>query len=138
MEKRKQNKATRTLLTLIAAFAAPYLVFVGYQTVRTIFKPSLDFETDFLLRYGLVIFVYLNSPVNFCIHLVQLPAFRAEWRKRLAYFKRPLRLGVFAPKGKYVVLRVKTEPRPEKIRRFSCPDLIRAMEDTPWRRRYSI
>ena len=137
IEKRKQNKATRTLLILIAAFVVPYLVFVGYQTAKTIFRPSLDYTTHFIIQRASVVLVYFNSPVNFCIHLVQLPAFREEWRRRLAYFKRPIRLGVFTTKGKYVVSKAKAESRPEKIRRLSCPDLRRAMEHTSCGRRYS-
>ena len=137
IEKRKQNKATRTLLILIAAFVSPYLVFVGYHTVRSIFKPSLDFRTDFMIRYGSMIVAYLNGPVNVCIHLMQLPAFREEWRKRLAYFERPLRLGVFATKGKLVVSGVKTESRPQNTRRCLCPNVRESIEHIALRRRYS-
>ena len=139
IEKRKQNKATRTLAILIAAFFGPYFVFVGYHTVTTIFKPSLDFVTDFMMKRASGVLIQLNSPVNFCIHLMQLPAFREEWRKRLDYFKRPLRLGVFTTKKTCVVSRVKTESRPQKTtkRRSSCPNARKTMEKTPRRRRCS-
>ena len=133
-EKHKQNKATRTLVIIIAAFVAPYLLFVGYHTIKTIFRPSLNFATDFIIQRVSVILAYLNGPVNFCIHLMQLPAFRAEWRKRLDYFKRPLRLGVFTRKRTYVVSRVRTESRPQNTRRISCPNVRKTIEDTPCRR----
>ena len=133
-EKHKQNKATRTLVIIIAAFVAPYLVFVGYHTIKTILRPSLNFATDFIIQRVSVILVYLNGPVNFCIHLMQLPAFRAEWRKRLDYFKRPLRLVVFTRKRTYVVSRVKTESRPQNTRRISCPNMRITIEDAPCRR----
>ena len=140
IEKRKQDKATRTLMIIIAAFVAPYLVFIGYHTVVTIFKPSLNFATNFMIVHVSVILGFLNVPVNFCIHLMQLPAFRAEWSKRLDYFKRPLslRLGVFTTKKTYVVSRVRTESRPQNyLRRLSCPDVRKTTEDAPCRRRYS-
>ena len=133
-EKHMQNKATRTLVIIIAAFVAPYLLFVGYHTIKTIFRPSLNFATDFIIQRVSVILAYLNGPVNFCIHLMQLPAFRAEWRERLDYFKRPLRLGVFTTKRRYVVSRVKTESRPQNTRRLSCPNVRKTIEDAPCRR----
>ena len=138
IEKRRQNKATRTLVIIIAAFVAPYLVFVGYHTAKTIFKPSLDFATDFKIRHASGILAYLNSPVNVCIHLVQLPAFRAEWSKRLDYFRRPLKLGVFTMKKTCVVSRVKTmKSRPKNTRRLSCPNVRKTTGDAPCRRRHS-
>ena len=139
-ETRKQSKATRTLMILIATFVAPYLMFMAYHTVVTIFKPSLNFATKFMIVHVSVILGFLNVPVNFCIHLMQLPAFRAEWSKRLDYFKRPLslRLGVFTTKKTYVVSRVRTESRPQNyIRRLSCPDVRKTTEKAPCRRRYS-
>ena len=139
IEKRKQNKATRTLMILIGAFVAPYLVFVGYHTATTIFKPSLDFATTFMIKRAAGILAYLNSPVNFYIHLMQLPGFRAEWRTRLDYFKRPVRLGAFTTKRTYVVSRVtKTESRPQNYtRRLSPPSVSKTTDEAPCRRRYS-
>ena len=138
IEKRKQNKATRTLVLLIAAFVAPYLVFVGYNTFKSIAKPSMDFTTDFKIRYAATLLAYLNSPANVCIHLVQFPAFRAEWSQRLAYFTRPFRLGVLTTKRTYVVSRVRTGSRPQNTRRLSCPIMRITMGEAPCRRRYSI
>ena len=132
IEKRKQEKATRTLMIIITAFVAPYLVFVGYNVVRTRIK--LDYAPDFMIQRAAGILAYLNSPVNFCIHLMQLPAFREEWRKRLDYFKLPLRLGVFTTKRTYVVSRVRTKPRPQNPRRLSCPDMRKMTKDAPCRR----
>ena len=135
MEKRKQNKATRTLMIIIAAFVAPYLVFVAFNAVRTRIK--LNFATTFMIQRAAGILAYLNGTVNFCIHLVQLPAFREEWRKRLAYFKRPLRLGVFTTKKTYVVSKVRTEFRRQNYtRRLSCP-VRKTTVEAPFRRRYS-
>ena len=135
IEKRKQNKATRTLMIIIAAFVAPYLAFVAFNAVRTRIK--LNFATTFMIQRAAGILAYLNGTVNFCIHLVQLPAFREEWRKRLAYFKRPLRLGVFTTKKTYVVSKVRTESRRQNYtRRLSCP-VRKTTVEAPCRRRYS-
>ena len=135
--KQKQKKATRILVILIAAFVVPYLGFVGYHTFKSIARPSIDFTTDFIIRYAVTLLAYLNSPVNFCIHLVQLPAFRAEWRKRLAFLKRSDRLGVFTMKRTYVVSG-RTESRPRNTRRLSCPNVRRKrVEEAPCHRRYS-
>ena len=122
---------------LNCTFVAPYLMLIGYQTVITIVKPSLDFTTDFNIRYTSMILAYLNGPVNVCIHLLQLPALREDWRKRLDYFKRPVRLGVFTKKGTYVVSRVRTESRPKNTRRLSCPNVRKTTEEAPCRRRHS-
>ena len=137
LQKQKQKKATRILVILIAAFVAPYLGFVGYNTFKSIARSSVDFKTDFILRYAATLLAYLNSPVNFCIHLVQLPAFRAEWSRRLDYFKRPLRLGVFTTKRIHAVSGVRTESRPQNTRRLSCPNVKKTTVEAPCCRRYS-
>ena len=84
----KQKKATTLLVALIVAFVVPYLVYFVYNTFKIIVKPSIDFNTDFIIRYIRTFLAYINSSVNFCIHLAQLPTFRLEYTKRMICFRK--------------------------------------------------
>ena len=76
----KQRKATLLLLVIIFAFVVPYLLIMAYTVHEIIVKPPTDFKRDFVLRATGAFLAYLNSAVNFCIHLLQLPGFRLTFK----------------------------------------------------------
>ena len=71
----KKRKATTLLVAIIMAFIIPYLMVVVYLTLKIVFKPSIGFKDDYVLVHTSILLAYLNSSVNFVIHLVQLPGF---------------------------------------------------------------
>ena len=73
----KKRKATTLLITIIMAFIIPYFMFAVYITFKTVFKPFVSFRLDYVLRHTSASLAYLNSAVNFFVHLVQLPGFRS-------------------------------------------------------------
>ena len=74
----KKKKATTLLVAIIMAFIIPYLMVFVYLVFKTVFKPSIDFTVDYVLVQTSVLLAYLNSSVNFLIHLIQLPGFRSS------------------------------------------------------------
>ena len=44
----------------------------------------MDLQTEDVLRGISVLILYMNSPVNFCIHLVQLPGFYSHLKNILS------------------------------------------------------
>ena len=83
----KQRKATLILIAIIIALLVPYFLYAVYFTFNMIFKPTVDHKTDFLVRNVAAIFAYLNSFVNYCIHLAQLPGFRAYFKSSVCCMK---------------------------------------------------
>ena len=73
----KQRKATTLLIAIIMAFIIPYLMVFVYHIFKTVLKLSIDFRVDYVLVYTSILLAYLNSAVNFFVHLVQLPGFRS-------------------------------------------------------------
>lgn len=72
-----------TLLILVTfTFFVTYFFFIGYLTYKQIARPDLEFQTDYVLRYGSGVTVYLNSSINVAIYLVRMRDFR-EFLKNL-------------------------------------------------------
>ena len=80
--RQRRKKATIQLTVIIIAFIAPYFL-VSILNTLLAFSSSMDFKTESTFRAASAVFVYLNSPINFLIHLKQLPGFR---RAFIGYF----------------------------------------------------
>ena len=109
--RQRRKKATIQLIVIIIAFIAPYILSSILNTLKGAFSSAMDFKTESTFRAASAVFVYLNSPINFLIHLKQLPGFR---RAFIGYFAcrendkqlepvQSIRLGrVGEPKGRAV------------------------------------
>ena len=74
----KQRKATLLLVAIILAFALPNILLVAFNIFKLVVRPPDDFKRDFVVRTTGAILVFLNSAVNFFIHLFQLPGFKKQ------------------------------------------------------------
>ena len=74
-DQKKKKRATTLLVAIILAFILCYAPPMLYPMYRILIKPSVDLQTETVFRGIRVILMYINSPLNFCIHLVQLPGF---------------------------------------------------------------
>ena len=83
--RRQRKKATTQLTVIITAFIVPYLSFFILSTLKAMFNRSVDFETEYTSRIVAALLIYLNSPINFVIHVKQLNGFR---RALKGYFLR--------------------------------------------------
>ena len=72
-DQKKKKRATTLLVAIIVAFILCYAPPMLYHMYRNL--SSVDSKTKVALRGIRVLLMYINSPVNFCIHLVQLPGF---------------------------------------------------------------
>ena len=81
--RQRRRHATIQLTVIIIAFIAPYLLFFILHILKMTFSSSMDFNAESALRATATASVYLNSPINFLIHLKQLTGFR---RAFIGYF----------------------------------------------------
>ena len=85
-QKETQRKRTTTLLVAITlAFILCYAPPVLYPMYRILFKLSVDLQTEIVFRGVRALLMYMNSPVNFCIHLVQLPGFYSSLKSIVSW-----------------------------------------------------
>ena len=70
------RKATIQLTAMIIAFVVPHFLVIASNIVRLLSPLTIDFKTEYTIRAATMLIVYLNSPVNFVIHLMQLTNFR--------------------------------------------------------------
>lgn len=67
-----------TLLIFVTfTFMVTYFIFIGYLGYKRMARPNMDFQTDYILRYGSGTSAYLNSSINVAIYFVQMREFRA-------------------------------------------------------------
>ena len=74
--RQRRRQATIQLTVIIIAFIAPYVLFLILNTLKLAFSSSMDSKAESAFRATATVFVYLSSPINFLIHLKQLPGFR--------------------------------------------------------------
>ena len=89
----RRKKATIQLMAIIIAFTVPCSIFFLYAVLKSIFVPSIEFKTDYTIRAVATLFVYLNGPANFLIHLSQLIGFRKAVQGYLSCLKCECKLG---------------------------------------------
>ena len=75
-------RGTSLLILITFAFIIPYFFYLGYVTYNMIAKPNIDFQTDFIIRYGSGVIALSNSAVNFAVYVVQMKDFRMFLRKQ--------------------------------------------------------
>ena len=71
----QRKKATTQLIVIIIAFLGPYLINFIIGALKLTFSSSMDVKTEYTSRAVGAVFVFLNSSVNFLIHLRQLNGF---------------------------------------------------------------
>ena len=81
--RQQRKKATIQLTVIIIAFIGPYLLYFILPTLKLAFSSAMDFKPESAFRATATVLVYLNSPINFLIHLKQLTGFR---RAFIGYF----------------------------------------------------
>lgn len=79
----QQLKATYILILVTLAFVIPYSSLLYYAAFVVVFKPSLDFQDDFLIRYISAVLILSSSSINFIIYVVQMKDLRAFLKKVL-------------------------------------------------------
>ena len=73
---RRRRKATIQLIVIIVAFFVPFFLFNIYVAVRLNLAKGEDYDSELVYaRLGSGLIIYLNSPINFVIHLKQLTGF---------------------------------------------------------------
>ena len=77
--RQRRRKATIQLTVIMIAFIVPYFLY----SILNGFSSSMVFKTVLMIRPIATVLVYLNSPINFLIHLKQLTGFR---RAFIGYF----------------------------------------------------
>ena len=70
------RKATIQLTAMIIAFVAPYSLAFALNIVRLLSPLTIDYKTEYTIRAATIFIGYLNCPVNFVIHLMQLTNLR--------------------------------------------------------------
>ena len=83
-DQKKKKRATTLLVAIILALILCYAPSAFYPLYRILFKKSVDLQTERVLRGTSVLLWYINSPVNVCIHLVQLPGFYSHLKNILS------------------------------------------------------
>ena len=83
-QEKKKKRATTLLVAIIFAFILCYAPGAFYPLHRILFKKSQDLQNEDVLRGISELLWYINSPVNFCIHLVQLPGFYSHLKNILS------------------------------------------------------
>ena len=141
--RQRRKKATIQLTVIIIAFIAPYLLYFILHTLKLAFSSAMDFKPESTFRATAAVLVYLNSPINFLIHLKQLTGFR---RAFIGYFAccendyqvepvHSIRLGrVEEPKGR--VARRAWEPERRRASMSQVQDVEKRRETQT--RRYSF
>ena len=81
--RQRRRHATIQLTVIIIAFIGPYLLYFILNTLKLAFSSAMDSNAESALRAIATVLVYLNSPINFLIHLKQLTGFR---RAFIGYF----------------------------------------------------
>ena len=76
--RQRRKKVTTQLTVIIIALIVPYLSFFIIHTLKAMFNPSVDFKRDYASRIVATLLIYLNSPINFVIHLKHLTGFRRD------------------------------------------------------------
>ena len=74
-------RGTLLLIAITFAFIIPYFGYMVYLTYSNIATPDIDFQTDYIIRFGSGVLAYANSAVNFVIYVVQMRGFRIFLRK---------------------------------------------------------
>ena len=74
-------RGTFLLIAVTFAFVIPYFFYLGYVTYNMIAKPDIDFQTDYIIRYGSGVIAWSNSAINFAIYVVQMKDFRLFLKK---------------------------------------------------------
>ena len=84
--KLRASKIRGTLLLIVITFAfiIPYFGFMVYMTYNNIATPDIDFQTDYIIRFGSGVLALSNSAVNFVIYVVQIRGFRIFLRKLIS------------------------------------------------------
>ena len=73
---RRRRKATIQLIVIIVAFIVPYLLFNIVTAVKLNLTKPEDYDSELIFsRLVSGVIIYLNSPINFVIHLKQLTGF---------------------------------------------------------------
>ena len=75
-------RGTFLLIAVTFAFIIPYFFYLGYVTYNMIVKPDIDFQTDYIIRYGSGVIALSNSAINFVIYVIQIKNFRVFLWKR--------------------------------------------------------
>ena len=74
-------RGTFLLIAVTFSFIIPYFFYLGYVTYNMIFKPVVDFQTDYVIRYGSGVIAFSNSAINFAIYVVHMKGFRVFLRR---------------------------------------------------------
>ena len=83
-DRKKKKRATTLLVAIILAFILCYTPFVFYLIFRISFEKSVDLPIEGVLRGISALLMHMNSPINFWIHLVQLPGFYSHLKNILS------------------------------------------------------
>ena len=141
--RQQRKKATIQLTVIIIAFIGPYLLYFILHTLKLAFSSPMESKGESIFRATATVFVYLNSPINFLIHLKQLTGFR---RAFMGYFAccendyqvepvQSIKLGcVGEPKGRAV--RTAWEPERRRASMSQVQDAEKRRETQT--RRYSF
>ena len=70
-------RGTLLLIVITFAFIIPYFSYLAYVTYNMTAKPRLmDFQTDYVIRYGSGLLGFSNSEINFALYVAQMEDFR--------------------------------------------------------------
>ena len=72
-----KRRATIIIVAIMFAFVIPYIFYFGQVFFNMATKKKIDFETDYIIRYGSGVIAYSNSAINVIIYFVQMKDFRA-------------------------------------------------------------
>lgn len=74
-------KGTTMFLKVFLAFSLPYLVFFGYNLIKSVSRTQLDYHSDYIVRYVSGFLALFNSSINPFIYSMNSPFFKIELRK---------------------------------------------------------
>ena len=72
-----KRRATIIIVAIMFAFVIPYITYFGQVFFNMATKRDIDFQTDYIIRYGSAVLAYSNSAINVIIYFVQMKDFRA-------------------------------------------------------------
>ena len=75
-------RCTCIIITLMFAFVLPYIFYFAQLTYNIVTKAHIDFQTDYVIRFGSGVIALANCAINVIIYLVQMKDFRAFVKKQ--------------------------------------------------------
>ena len=121
--RQRRKKATTELIVIIIAFIVPYLSFSIAVILKMNLSPSVDFQTNYLTSRAVTgNIIFLNSPINFVIHIKQLNGFSRALKGYFVccgnYQVGPVENIWLGPAGKTKATAVRRAWEPERRRAF--------------------